>query len=335
MTGYLIRRFAYMLITFWLLTVVTFIIIRLPPGDYVDHVIAVAFDSGRNLTEDEIINLRAHYGLESAPIEQYFGWIRNFVTGNLGRSFGSYHQQELPVTMILAEVVPPTIMLSLITLVVVYVVAVPAGIWAATHQYRVSDYVIAITGFVGMATPNFMVALILMWFAHKSLGISAGGLFSPDLAFQPWSLERVWDMITHLFVPVIVVGTAGTAGLIRTMRALMLDELSKQYVLTARAKGVGEVRMLFRYPVRIALNPVISSVGYILPGLFGGATITAIVMSLPMTGSVLLSALFQQDMYTAASILMIEAGLVIVGTAFSDVLLVVADPRIRMERAAS
>ena len=158
MTGYLIRRFAYMLITFWLLTVVTFIIIRLPPGDYVDHVIAVAFDSGRNLTEDEIINLRAHYGLESAPIEQYFGWIRNFVTGNLGRSFGSYHQQELPVTMILAEVVPPTIMLSLITLVVVYVVAVPAGIWAATHQYRVSDYVIAITGFVGMATPNFMVA---------------------------------------------------------------------------------------------------------------------------------------------------------------------------------
>ena len=334
MIRYLVRRIAYVVISFFLLSVVSWIVILLPPGDYVTSYISALRASGDLVDIEEEASLRAYYGLDESMVTQYFKWITRFVRGDLGLSFGSTRLQEQPVIKLLQEVVPWTVMMSLISLSFVYLIAVPAGIWAATHQYRLSDYVIAIAGFIGMATPNFMLALLLMVMLFRYFDISAGGLFSAGYGLAPWSLEKVWDLIQHLWVPVVVTATAGTAGLIRQMRAVMLDELGKQYVITARAKGVGELKLLFKYPVRLAMNPIVSAVGFIFPGLFSGAAVTAIVLSLPMTGAVLLRALRQQDMFLAGSIIMIEAALVIVGVAVSDILLVLLDPRIRMERSA-
>ena len=335
MTGYLVRRFGYVLITFVLLSIVAWIVIQLPPGDYVSTYINALRASGDEIDFAEEAALRAYYGLDENMVLQYFKWFGRFIRGDLGRSFGSYREQDRPVLSILSDVVPWTVMLSLISLSVVYLIAIPAGIWAATHQYKLSDYVISITGFIGLATPNFMLALLMMYMLFRYFDVSAGGLFSPEYSLAPWSLEKVWDLLQHLWVPVVVTATAGTASTIRTMRAVMLDELGKQYVITARAKGVGETRLLIKYPVRLALNPIVSTIGFIFPAMFSGGVITAIVLSLPMTGAVLLGALQKQDMFMAGSIIMIEAGLVILGTAVSDVILVVLDPRIRMERAAT
>ena len=335
MTGYLVRRVGYVLVTFVLLSIVSWVVIQLPPGDFVSTYITGLRESGDEIDAAEEAALRAYYGLDENMVMQYFKWFGRFIRGDLGRSFGSYREQDRPVLSILGDVVPWTIMLSVISMFFVYIVAIPAGIWAATHQYKLGDYLISVLGFVGLATPNFMLALILMFFLFRYFGVSAGGLFSREYALAPWSLPKVWDLLQHLWVPVVVTGTAGTASIIRTMRAVMLDELSKQYVITARAKGVGETRLLFKYPVRMALNPIVSSVGFIFPAMFSGGIITAIVLSLPMTGAVLLTALTRQDMFMAGSIIMIEAGLVIIGTAVSDILLVVLDPRIRMEKAAA
>ncbi len=233
---------------------------------------------------------------------------------------------------ILKNVIPPTMLLAVVSTAILYAVAIPLGMYAATRQYKIADYLIAVVGFAGMATPNFLLALLIMVLAFRLFGITPGGLFSTDMAQEPWSLAKVWDLVTHLWIAVLVVVTAGTARMIWVVRAAMLDELSKGYVMTARAKGIPERKLLVKYPTRIALNPIISSAAFMLPEVFSASTITAIVLSLPMTGVVLLDALRRQDMHMAGAIIVIEAGVVLVGTLVSDILLMVADPRIRMER---
>ena len=242
---------------------------------------------------------------------------------------------EAPVTEIVGERLALTVTLSISTLILTYLIAIPIGIYSATHQYSVADYSFTTLGFVGLATPNFLLALILMFLFYRYFNWSVGGLFSPEYQLAPWSLGKVIDLLKHLPIPLLVIGTAGAASLIRIMRATLLDELSKQYVITARAKGVAERRLLFRYPVRVAINPVVSTIGWLLPETISGATLTAIVLSLPTVGPLLLRALEAQDMLLAGSMVMLLSALGILGTLISDLLLVVVDPRIRFERQAT
>jgi len=335
MRAYLVRRFLFMVVGWWLLSVVVFIVIQLPPGDFLTNYIAGQEQAGTFLEREEIESLKLYYGLDRTPIEQYFYWAGRFVVGDLGRSFGSWRSAEQPVTKILAEVLPFTVILSTLALIFTFAVAIPIGIYSATHQYRPGDYFFTAVGFIGLAVPNFMLALLLMYMLFTYFDITAGGLFSPEYALADWSVEKVIDMLQHLVVPVVVLGTAGTASTMRVMRGVLLDELGKQYVITARARGVSERKLLFKYPVRLALNPIVSSTAYILPGIFGGNAIVAIVLSLPMTGPVLLTALRAQDMFLAGSIVMVEGALVIFGTFLSDILLALVDPRIRQERAVA
>ncbi len=330
MIGYIAQRLIYAVVTFLFLSVVVFIIIQLPPGDFLTSYVARLEQEGSIIDEAEIEALKRDYGLEATPIEQYFRWFGRFVQGEMGRSF----EWNQPVERLLKERLPYTIMLSLITLFFTYVVAVPIGIYVATNQYGISDYLFSVLGFAGLATPNFMLALILMFLFFKYFGLSVGGLFSSEYALAPWSLGKVWDLFAHLWVPIIVIGTAGTAGIIRVMRGTLLDELNKQYVITARAKGVAEGKLLFRYPVRMAINPIVSTVGWQLPRIVSGETIVAIVLSLPTTGPLLFKALISQDMFLAGSIVMFLGILTLIGTFLSDILLIVVDPRIRFEGKA-
>ena len=330
MIGYIAQRLIYAVVTFLFLSVVVFIIIQLPPGDFLTSYVARLEQEGSIIDEAEIEALKRDYGLEATPIEQYFRWFGRFVQGEMGRSF----EWNQPVERLLKERLPYTIMLSLITLFFTYVVAVPIGIYVATNQYGITDYLFSVLGFAGLATPNFMLALILMFLFFKYFGLSVGGLFSSEYALAPWSLGKVWDLFAHLWVPIIVIGTAGTAGIIRVMRGTLLDELNKQYVITARAKGVAEGKLLFRYPVRMALNPIVSTVGWQLPRIVSGETIVAIVLSLPTTGPLLFKALISQDMFLAGSIVMFLGILTLIGTFLSDILLIVVDPRIRFEGKA-
>ena len=330
MIGYIAQRLIYAVVTFLFLSVVVFIIIQLPPGDFLTSYVARLEQEGSIIDEAEIEALKRDYGLEATPIEQYFRWFGRFVQGEMGRSF----EWNQPVERLLKERLPYTILLSLITLFFTYVVAVPIGIYVATNQYGITDYLFSVLGFAGLATPNFMLALILMFLFFKYFGLSVGGLFSSEYALAPWSLGKVWDLFTHLWVPIIVIGTAGTAGIIRVMRGTLLDELNKQYVITARAKGVAEGKLLFRYPVRMAINPIVSTVGWQLPRIVSGETIVAIVLSLPTTGPLLFKALISQDMFLAGSIVMFLGILTLIGTFLSDILLIVVDPRIRFEGKA-
>ena len=330
MIGYIAQRLLYAVVTFLFLSVVVFIIIQLPPGDFLTSYVARLEQEGSIIDEAEIEALKRDYGLEATPIEQYFRWFGRFVQGEMGRSF----EWNQPVERLLKERLPYTILLSLITLFFTYVVAVPIGIYVATNQYGITDYLFSVLGFAGLATPNFMLALILMFLFFKYFGLSVGGLFSSEYALAPWSLGKVWDLFAHLWVPIIVIGTAGTAGIIRVMRGTLLDELNKQYVITARAKGVAEGKLLFRYPVRMAINPIVSTVGWQLPRIVSGETIVAIVLSLPTTGPLLFKALISQDMFLAGSIVMFLGILTLIGTFLSDILLIVVDPRIRFEGKA-
>ena len=328
MLSYLIRRFVYMFIILWVLSVVSFTIIQLPPGDFLSSYVIRLARSGQAVDRAQLASLRKRYGLDLPIYAQYFKWIWRMLHGDLGRSF----QLNKPVSKLIAERLPFTMTLSLFTLVFVYAVAIPIGIYSATHQYSVGDYASTTIGFVGLATPNFLLALILMFLFFKYFGLSVGGLFSPEYIWAPWSIGKFIDMLKHLPIPIIVIGTAGTAGLIRVMRGCLLDELRKQYVITARAKGVEERTLLFKYPVRMAINPIVSTIGWMLPAIFSGETITAIVLSLPTTGPLLFSALMAEDMFLAASILMILGFLTVIGTFLSDILLVWIDPRIRYEK---
>lgn len=328
MLSYIIRRLIYMTVLLWLISVVGFIIIELPPGSYLDVHIAQLQARGGTVNEALVASLRKQYGLDLPVYARYFKWIWGILHGDLGMSL----EKQRPVADLIAERLPATITLSLFTTVFIYVVAIPIGIYSATHQYSPSDYLFTFFGFAGLATPNFLLALVLMFLFYKYFNVSLTGLFSSQYAAAPWSIGKFMDMVVHLPIPIIVIGTAGTAGIIRVMRGCLLDELRKQYVVTARAKGVAERSLLFRYPVRVALNPIISTIGWQLPAIFSGTVITAIVLSLPTTGELMYKALRSQDMYLASSSLIILTALTVIGTFISDLLLVWIDPRIRYER---
>jgi len=328
MLSYIIRRFLYMIVILLVVSVVAFIIIQLPPGDFLTSYIAQLEAKGTDVNEELVIALRKQYGLDLPMYLRYFKWMWGMFHGDFGMSFS----WGKPVSELIGERLVLTVTISLFSLVFTYLMAIPIGIYSATHQYSIGDYIFTVVGFAGLATPNFLLALILMFLFHKYFDLSIGGLFSPQYLMAPWSMDKFVDMLKHLPVPIVVIGTAGTAWLIRVMRGCLLDELRKQYVITARAKGVAERILLFKYPVRVAINPIISTIGWTLPGIVSGETITSIVLNLPTTGPLLFGALISQDMYLAGSIVMFLGFLTVIGTLISDILLVWIDPRIRYEK---
>jgi peptide/nickel transport system permease protein len=327
MVQYIVRRVLLAIPLLFVISLISYMVIELPPGDYlVQYVASFENATGQRLTQDEIAQLRALYGLDRPIYARYLRWIWNFVQGNLGRSF----QYNRPVSELLAERIPLTIAITLVAMVFSWAVAIPIGIFSAVRQYSVFDYIFTTFGFIGLATPSFLLALVVMWVAFSQFGFSASGLFSSEFIDAPWSWARVLDLLKHLPIPAVIIGIGGTAWLIRIMRGNLLDELRKPYVTTARAKGLSETRLLTKYPVRIAINPLISTIGWTLPQLFSGSTLVAIVLNLQTVGPVLFHALLSQDMYVAGSILLILSALTVIGTLISDILLAWVDPRIRL-----
>jgi len=328
MLQFIVRRVLMMIPTLFAISVVTFIIIQLPPGDFFTTYISNMAAMGESVDQTVVEKIKAQYGFGEPIYVQYSKWMWNILTkGDFGRSF----QKGKPVTDLIGERMGLTIALSLFALLVTWVIAFPIGIYSAVRQYSIGDYVFTFLGFVGLAVPSFLVALVLMYIAFKYLGQSVGGLFSPQFSGAPWSLDKVKDLLSHLWIPTVIIALEGTAGLIRVMRANLLDELHKPYYTTAKAKGLSEFQALIQYPVRVALNPWISSVGWILPGLVSGATIISVVLNLPTTGPMQLEALLNQDMYLAGSFVLLLSTLTVIGTLLSDILLAWIDPRIRYQ----
>ena len=331
MISFVTRRVISFIPLLVIISVVSFTLIELPPGDFLTTYIHELEEQGTQLSELEIENLTAFYGLDKPVHTRYLKWISNILLrGNFGWSF----RFGRPVSIVIRERLATTILLSLTTLLFTYLVAVPIGVLSAVRQYSLVDYLFTFIGFVGLALPNFLLALVLLWIAFKYFGIGITGLFSPEYVGAVWSIGKIIDLLKHIWVAVIVIGTAGMAGLIRVLRGMLLDELNKQYVVTARAKGLTEMRLLFKYPVRVSLNPIISGVGWLLPAIISGATITSIVLNLPTMGPILLTALMSQDMYLAGSVVMLLSVLVLLGNLISDILLAWIDPRIRFEALA-
>lgn len=329
MAEYVLRRFIYMLLMLAVVTLVAWVIIQLPPGDYLTMYIANLEVSGQRVEQHEIDALRRTYGLDQPQHIRYLRWVSRMTRGDFGRSI----IWNRSVTAVIGDRLAMTVVLSISSLIFTYVVAISVGIYSAIRQYSPFDYTFTVLGFIGLATPNFLLALILMVAFNSLFGLNIGGLFSPEFRGAAWSFAKFIDMLKHLPVPIIVVGTAGTAGLIRVMRSMMLDELKKQYVVTARTKGLKESKLIFRYPVRVALNPIISTVGWVLPAIVSGETITALVLSLPTVGPLLFQALRQQDVYLAGTLVLFLCFLTIVGTFISDMLLIAIDPRIKLDKA--
>lgn len=325
MAKFIVRRVLYMIPTLIAVSMLSFLIIQAPAGDYADTYVEGLRRLGQVMEQGQIDALRDLYGLNDPIHVQYLKWASALLRGDLGRSF-AWNQ---PVKTLLLERLPWTILISLCSLLVVYMIAIPIGTTSAVNQYSVQDYVFTTIGFIGLAVPNFLFALIFLWLFFLWTGNAAVGLFSREYLTAPWSIGKFLDLLSHLWIPALIVGTAGTAGLIRIMRANMLDELQKPYVMVARAKGLTERRLLYKYPFRAAVNPVVSTIGYTLPELINGALLTSIVLGLPTIAPVLLSALLSQDMYMAGSIIFVLSGLTVVGTLISDILLAWLDPRIR------
>jgi peptide/nickel transport system permease protein len=319
-----------MLILLLLSTVVAFAIIVLPPGDYLTSYVQQLESQGGDVTDAEIAALRNAYGLGQPEYVQYQRWMTGLVTeGDLGRSFA----WSQPVAEVIMSRLALTLLVSLGATLLVYLIAIPVGIYSAIRQYSPGDYLVSFIGFIGLAIPNFLLGLVALLLFNKWFGISVGGLYSSDMKSAPWSWEKFQDLLIHLPVPMIVIGLGGTAAIIRVMRATLLDELEKPYVETARAKGVSEWRLVLKYPVRVALNPIVSTIGWLLPVMFSGEVITAVVLNLPTIGPVLLQSLLTEDMFLASGILLILTALTIFGTFVSDLVLIWVDPRIRMERS--
>ncbi|MET8865186.1 ABC transporter permease [Nonomuraea sp. NPDC004580] len=326
MLGYFGRRLVYVVVTLWAISIVTFVIINLPPGDYVSTLVANAQAGGDGITPAEIANLRQRYGLDDPLLVQYWRWISAILLhGDFGQSF-AWNQ---PVSTLVGERIALSAILSLSSLLMVWAIAFPIGIYSAVRQYSWGDYGFSFLGFIGMAVPEFMLALVLMYIGFRFFGQSVGGLFSPEFQDAAWNLGKVLDLASHLWVPIVVIGVSGTAGMIRVTRANLLDELYRPYVVTARAKGLPEWKLLLRYPVRMSLSPFFSTVGWLLPGLIGGETIVSVVMSLPTGGPLLLSGVMNQDMYLVGSFVLILSTLTVIGTVISDLALAWWDPRIR------
>jgi peptide/nickel transport system permease protein len=323
---FVIQRFIIMIIMLAALSLIVFITIELPPGDYADRRALHLRSAGVLVTSEDVISLRHTLGLDRPWYVRYFNWISNIVLrGNFGQSFGLH----LPVTQVLGERVGLTVMLAVATIIFTYGLAIPIGIISAIRQYSLTDYTATIIGYFGMATPSFMLALILLYFSVMVFGTSVGGLFSSQYSEAPWSWGKFVDLLRHLWVPALVLGLAGTAFEIRTMRATLLDEKNKLYVTAARAKGLPEWKLLLKYPVRVALNPIVSTIGWELTAIIAGAPLVSFVLALPDTGPLFLTALLDQDTYLSGAILLMYAALTILGTFLSDVLLAVLDPRIR------
>ncbi len=328
MLAFILRRIAYMVPTLFAVSIVAFVIIQLPPGDYLTTLMADWASGGGAVEMGTVEVLRERYGLDQPIWIQYFYWISGILTrGDFGISF----ELNRPVTDVIWGRLGYTFLISFCTLLFIWALALPIGIYSAVRQYSIGDYVATFFGFLGLAIPNFLLALVLMYVTVSWFGQSVGGLFSPDMVDAPWGPAKFADFLKHVWLPIVVVGTAGLASLIRIMRANLLDELHKPYVATARAKGVSEFRLLLKYPVRVALNPLISTLGWILPALVSGEIIVSVVLSLPTTGPMLLRALLAQDMYLAGSIILMVSVLTLVGTLVSDILLAIADPRIRFQ----
>jgi peptide/nickel transport system permease protein len=327
MLQFAVRRILYMIPTLIIVSILSFVIIQLPPGDYLTSYVTTLRATGETVDEATLAAMEQRYGLGRPVYVQYWKWISGILLrGDFGQSF----EWNQPVSELMWGRLGLTFTMSLVTLLFTWLVAFPVGILSAVRQYSVSDYVSTVIGYIGLATPNFLLALVLMYIAFRYFNQSVGGLFSPDYADAAWSWDKLWDLLKHLWIPVIIIGTAGTAGLIRIMRANLLDELHKPYVTTARAKGMSEWRLILKYPVRIALNPFVSTVGWTLPVLVSGSAIVSIVLALPTTGPLLLRALMSQDMYLAGSFIMLLSVLTIIGTFISDILLAWLDPRIRL-----
>lgn len=326
MLAYLARRLLTMLLTLLVISALVFVIIQLPPGDYLTTLIAELQSQGEQVAQAKIDFLRQQYGLDRPMIEQYGIWLWGLLHGDLGFSF----EYNKPVAQVVGDRLLLTVLLNVATILFIYVVAFPIGVYSATRQYSWGDHGLTFLGLLGLATPNFLLALILMYLANVLFGTSIGTMMDPQFIDKPWSLAKVASVLEHLWVPVLVIGTSGTAGMIRRLRANLLDELQKQYVVTGRAKGLPAGRLLVKYPLRMAINPFVADIGSLLPSVVSGSVIVSAVMSLQTTGPMLLSALQSQDMYLAGSFLMFLALLTVVGMFLSDVLLAVLDPRIRL-----
>jgi|TARA_Y200000002_G_scaffold65936_1_gene50833 peptide/nickel transport system permease protein len=320
-----------MIPTLFAISIITFVIIQLPPGDYLSTYIAELQSQGENVDIAKIEALRAQYGLDKSMVEQYCFWVLGLLQGDLGFSF----EYQLPVSEVVGDRLLLTLILNFTTIIFIWLVSFPIGIYSATHQYSWGDYGLTFVGFIGLATPNFLLALILLYFANVWFGTSIGGLMDPIYIDQPWSTAKFLSILEHLWVPVVVIGTSGTASMIRRLRANMLDELQKQYVITAKAKGLHPLKALIKYPLRTSLNPFIADIGNMLPQIISGSAIVSMVLSLPTTGPMLISALQSQDMYLAGSFLIFLALLTVVGMFLSDLALAWLDPRIRLGGGAS
>jgi peptide/nickel transport system permease protein len=331
MLHYILRRILTMIPTLLIISMLVFVIIQLPPGDYLESHIAELQSQGESVDEQKIQFLREQYGLDKPMVQQYWYWL----TGMLQADFGYSFEYDLPVTEVVGDRLFLTVLISIATILFTWAVAFPIGIYSATHQYSWGDYGLSTLGFLGLATPNFLLALVMLYLANVYFGTSIGGLMEPEYIDAPWSLDKVLSILEHLWIPVVVIGTSGTAGMIRRLRANLLDELQKQYVTTGRAKGLPPGKLLRKYPLRIALNFFVADIGNLLPTVISGAEIVAVVMSLPTTGPILLSALQSQDMYLAGSFLMFLALLTVFGVLVSDILLALLDPRIRLGGSAS
>lgn len=336
MIAYALRRMLAMIPTLLAISVVTFIIIQLPPGDYLSNQIAELKSQGDQSSLARIEFLRRQYGFDKPMIEQYAIWaglwpgangFSGLLQGDLGWSF----EHNMPVNEVIGDRVWLTVAISFATVLFTWALAFPIGVYSATHQYSAGDYALSVIGFLGLATPNFLLALVLLYAANALFGVSIGGLMEPHYLDKPWSWGKALSVLEHLWAPVIVIGTSGTAALIRRLRANLLDELGKAYVTAARARGVSGLKLLAGYPLRVALNPFIADIGNMLPGIVSGAAIVSVVLSLPTTGPMLLSALKSQDQYLAGSFLMALALMTVVGTLISDLLLAAIDPRIRLK----
>ncbi len=327
MLAYIARRAVLAVITMAAISVLSFIIIQAPPGDFVDAYIANLSASGSSVSAEEAKNLRILYGLDQPITVQYVKWMSRVIVGDFGESM-EWHR---PVVEVIGDRLWLTICLSLAALVLTWGIALPLGIYSAVRQYSVMDYVLTTMSFVGLAVPNFLLALVIMYFAFVIFGVNVGGLFSSEFDLAPWSLAKVWDLMKHLPLPAIILALAGTAQLIRIMRANLLDELRKPYVITARAKGLPEGRVIMKYPVRAALNPFASTIAYLFPYLVSGSIIISLVLSLPTVGPLLLKALIAQDMFLAGTIVLLLGVMTVIGTFISDLVLMWVDPRIRHE----
>lgn len=325
MIAFLTRRLLLGVFTVWLISVLSFLIIQLPPGDFVDAYIAQLASSGSAVSAEEANALRKLYGLGEPFYVQYWKWISRVLVGDFGESM----EWRRPVTEVIGDRLWLTLLLSFAALVVTWGLALPIGILSAVRQYSIADYAFTLIGFIGIAVPNFLLALIVMYLAFKLFGASVGGLFSAEMMLAPWSWAKFWDLLKHLPLPAIILALGGTAQLIRIMRANLLDELRKPYVVTARAKGLSEWRTVLKYPVRAALNPFASNIAYLFPYLVSGSIIVSIVLGLPTVGPLLVKALVAQDMFLAGTIVLLLGVMTVIGTFISDLVLMWVEPRIR------